>query len=156
MRFFGPVETKLLTFFLFHLCFEIFKYAFINFFFFTFRTNPHCSSRTATTFNSGTILKPTFIDITNDGDNEARFVAPITSSGRSNSDEGAQSNSIIGSKEKGKINVGIDNDNNNVNNYDGDDAADVDDVDNTVKECGTNWSFTENGLRFYLFLCSNF
>ncbi|EJW82585.1 hypothetical protein WUBG_06505, partial [Wuchereria bancrofti] len=91
------------------------------------RTNPHCSSRNAAAIGNGAILKPTLIDIDNDGGNETRLTLQARSSDYANCNNNNNNNS---NKKKKKENDDGNNDN------------DCDDND-TVKECGTKWCFTE-------------
>ncbi|CAG9536425.1 unnamed protein product [Cercopithifilaria johnstoni] len=94
------------------------------------RTNPHCPSRNVTAMGNGTILKPTLIDIDNNGGNETRLVVPARSSDHA-------SNNNNNSKKK--------NDDNDVDYVDivVDGDGDDNDDNNIVKECGTKWCFTE-------------
>ncbi|VIO89307.1 Uncharacterized protein BM_BM7584 [Brugia malayi] len=94
------------------------------------RTNPHCSSRNAAAMGNGAILKPTLIDIGNDGGNEARLTLQARSS------DYANCNNNNNSKKKKKEENDDGNNDNESNDNDCDD-------NNTVKECGTKWCFTE-------------
>lgn len=81
--------------------------------------------------SSGTILKPTLIDV----DNETRFV-------RGKSSDHTCSNNNNNNNETKNDDDGDDNED---VDYDGED----DDGNNIVKECGTKWCFSEQRTRFF-------
>ncbi|VDK74996.1 unnamed protein product [Litomosoides sigmodontis] len=101
------------------------------------RTNPHCSSRNAT---SGTVLKPTLIDI----DNETRFLARGKSSDHACKNNNNNNKSGIDKNGDCDDNGVVDGEDDDDDNDDDDDDDDGDNNDsNIVKECGTKWCFTE-------------